>query len=109
MPDGYRGLVVGRKRVEGEKQQIEDRWRGEYGNDAEGEEQEAGEEEEEVAVLEELATFEEVVVWDHEKVVDDGDGVVKGLEEWIRFAEAVSSFLLSFPFLSFFFFCCFIP
>lgn len=96
MPDGYRGLVVGRKRVEGEKRDAEDRWRDGYGDDAGGEGQEG--EEEEVAVLEELATFEEVVVWDHEKVVDDDDGVVKGLEEWIRFAQAVSSFLLSFSY-----------
>ena len=101
MPDGYRGLVVGRKGVEGEKREVEDRWRCEYGNDAEGGEQEGGEEdedEEEVAILEELATFEEMVVWDHEKVVEDGDGIVKGLEEWIRFAEVVSPFS---PFLSF--------
>lgn len=93
MPDGYRGVVVRRKGSEGEKPKAKDRWRGEYGNDVEGEEQEEGEED--VAVLEELATFEEVVVWDHEKVVEDDDGIVKGLEEWIRFAEAVSSFFLS--------------
>lgn len=93
VPDGYRGLVVKRKRVEEREREGEDRWRrGECDNDA-GDDGQEEEEEEEVAVLEELATFEEVVVWDHEKVVEADDGVVKGMEEWIRFAEAVSSFL----------------
>lgn len=92
VPDGYRGVVVRRKGAEGGDRKVEDRWRkGEYGNDDQGEEQEEEEEEEEVAILEELATFEEVVVWDHEKTVEADDEVVKGLEEWARFAEAVSN------------------
>ena len=96
MPDGYRGVVVARKGAEGGDRKVEDRWRrGEYGNEDQGEEQEEGEEE--VAILEELATFEEVVVWGHEKAVEADDEVVKGLEEWIRFAEAVSFFFFPCP------------
>ena len=71
--------------------QVRDRWRkGECVNDAGGEGQE--EEDEEIPVLEELAAFEEVVVWDHEQVVEDDDGIVKAMGEWIRFAQAVSVF-----------------
>ena len=91
MPDGYRGVVVVKKRLEEEGNEGDERRR--RGNgflksdlDEEGEE----EGEEPVAVLEEVGAFEKIVVWDHEKVVEDDDGVVKGVAEWIRFAEAVS-------------------
>lgn len=56
--------------------------------------QDEGEEEEdlEVKVLEEQATFDEVMVWGHEVVVDEGsDPYVRGVEEWIGFAEQVRS------------------
>lgn len=89
MPVGYRGVVVRRKRLEGNGVGVGDRRRGvECENDAGVEGGDEGNEE--MGVLEEVAAFEEVVVWDHEKVVEDDDGVVKGMEEWIRFAEAVS-------------------
>lgn len=52
--------------------------------------EEEDEREEEVKVLEEVAGFEEVVVWAHDGVVDGDDVFVKGMEEWIMFAEAVS-------------------
>lgn len=52
--------------------------------------------EEQVRVLEEVASFEEVVVWGHERVVDRDDGFVRGIEEWIPFAEAVSFFCFCF-------------
>lgn len=38
----------------------------------------------------EKARFEEVVVWGHEALPDDDDPYVKGIEEWVAFAEAVS-------------------
>ena len=47
-------------------------------------------EEEEVKVLEEVASFEELIVWGHEAMPEDDDTFVKGMEEWVRFAEAVS-------------------
>lgn len=95
MPTGYRGVAVKKKSEEG-RDAVEDRRRrrrrrrNEYTNEYGDEVGEEEEEEEQVAVLEEVAAFEEVVVWDHEKVVEADDGIVKGLAEWIRFAEAVS-------------------
>lgn len=43
-----------------------------------------------VGTLEEVAEFEEVIVWDHEAIRSGDDAFVKGMEEWIRFAEVVS-------------------
>lgn len=43
-----------------------------------------------VKVLEEAASFEEMVVWGHEVLPGSDDPYVKGVEEWIAFAEAVS-------------------
>ena len=42
-------------------------------------------------VMEEQAGFEEIVVWGHE-VLPDGmaDPYVRGMEDWIQFAENVS-------------------
>lgn len=88
MPAGYRGVAVKKKSEEGRDGVEERRRRNEYANEYSDEV--AEEEEEQVAVLEEVAAFEELVVWDHEKVVEDDDGIVKGLAEWIRFAGAVS-------------------
>ena len=44
----------------------------------------------ETKVLDEIAEFDEVVVWGHEQIVDSNDGFIKGIAEWIPFAEAVS-------------------
>ena len=59
----------------------------------EGEEGE--EEREEVIVLNEVGSFEKVVIWNHESMVDGDDDFVKGLKEWIGFAEAVSHVFLA--------------
>lgn len=60
----------------------------------EEDEEEVGEEDGErsqtVGTLEEVAEFEEVIVWDHEAIRSSEDAFVKGMEEWIRFAEVVS-------------------
>ncbi|OAL40366.1 hypothetical protein AYO20_00102 [Fonsecaea nubica] len=42
-----------------------------------------------VKVLEELSTFEEVIVWGHDAVPTNEDTFVKGIEEWVAFAEAI--------------------
>ena len=52
-------------------------------------EQNEGAEDEPVKVLEEQAAFEEVVLWGHESTPDVNDSYVKGIEEWISFAETV--------------------
>lgn len=52
-------------------------------------EQDEGAEEEPVKILEEQAFFDEVVLWGHESTPDENDLYVKGIEEWISFAETV--------------------
>ncbi|OAP65779.1 hypothetical protein AYL99_01751 [Fonsecaea erecta] len=42
-----------------------------------------------VKTLEELSTFEEVIVWGHDAVPTTENAFVKGIEEWIAFAEAI--------------------
>jgi len=48
-----------------------------------------GAEDEPVKILEEQASFDEVVLWGHESTPDETDPYVKGIEEWIAFAETV--------------------
>jgi ribonuclease H2 subunit C len=45
----------------------------------------------ETLAMDQHASFGEVTVWDHEAVPEGADVYVKGIEEWIGFAEAVSS------------------
>ena len=96
MPEGYRGVVVrecGEGEMLGTGGQGREERRGVNGvlrEAQEEEEEEEKEEEEAIQVLEEVAKFEEVVVWGHELVPDRDDVFVKGMAEWIRFAEAVS-------------------
>jgi ribonuclease H2 subunit C len=42
-----------------------------------------------VKVLDALATFDELTVWGHDQVPATHDPFVKGIEEWISFAEAI--------------------
>lgn len=56
----------------------------------------AGEEDEsevpvEVKLFSKEATFDEVVVWGHEALPEADDAYVKSIEEWMKFAEAVSA------------------
>ena len=44
-----------------------------------------------VKMLEEIGSFDEVVVWGHEQVPAEDDVFVRGMEEWIGFAEAMHS------------------
>ena len=41
-------------------------------------------------VLEETGGFDDIMVWGHEALPEGEDPYVKGLEEWIGFAEKVS-------------------
>lgn len=45
--------------------------------------------EEPVKILEAQGTFEDIVVWGHEIPPAADDSFVKGVEEWLRFAESV--------------------
>jgi ribonuclease H2 subunit C len=44
-----------------------------------------------VKILEAVATFDEVTVWAHDQIPAADDIFVKGIEEWIAFAEAIHS------------------
>ncbi|CAD6573079.1 MAG: hypothetical protein ASARMPREDX12_005805 [Alectoria sarmentosa] len=81
VPQGYRGVIVKEAGTEGTAFHTSGK------RDLEGEEGE--EEREEVIVLNEVGSFEKVVIWNHESMVDGDDDFVKGLKEWIGFAEAM--------------------
>lgn len=55
----------------------------------EEEDEENREAEEDVKILEEIGTFDEVMVWGHEQMPAGDDVFVRGIEEWIGFAEAM--------------------
>lgn len=81
VPQGYKGIIV--KEAGKEKTAFEK-------IEKESLEGEGGEEEqEEVTVLNEIGSFERVVIWNHESMVDGDDAFVKGLGEWISFADAM--------------------
>lgn len=87
VPEGYKGVVV----REGAKENVAS-----LGGDAErlrrsdGEMDEDEDDEDEVVkVMEEVGEFDSFVVWGHENFVDGEDTFIRGVEEWIGFAEAV--------------------
>lgn len=80
LPQGYRGVIV--KEV-GKETCLQNRDKGEL----DGEEGE--EEQEEATLLKEVGSFEKIVVWNHESMVNGDDAFVKGVSEWIDFAEAM--------------------
>ncbi|KAL4938077.1 hypothetical protein BDV06DRAFT_201739 [Aspergillus oleicola] len=50
---------------------------------------EEGEQAETVKILEKQATFGDYMVWGHETIPAADDSFVKGVEEWVKFAEAM--------------------
>jgi ribonuclease H2 subunit C len=46
----------------------------------------------ETLVMDQHARFEEIMIWEHEAVPEGTDVYVKGIEEWIGFAEAVCEY-----------------
>jgi ribonuclease H2 subunit C len=50
---------------------------------------EDAEQEEPVKILEKQATFDDYMVWGHELAPAADDSFVKGVEEWLKLAEAV--------------------
>ena len=52
-------------------------------------EQDERDADEPIKILEEQASFDEVVLWGHESTPDENDPYMKGIEEWIVFAETV--------------------
>jgi ribonuclease H2 subunit C len=44
-----------------------------------------------VKILEAVGTFDEFTVWGHDQIPAADDTFVKGIEEWVAFAEAIHS------------------
>lgn len=64
-----------------------------YREEGEDDDEEAGNQEEkvDVKIVETAATFDGIMVWEHGTIPEDDDAYVKGITEWIGFAEAVST------------------
>ncbi|RAL12154.1 ribonuclease H2 subunit C [Aspergillus homomorphus CBS 101889] len=78
VPEGYEGVIAkstdrtlprSRRKIEAEVEEVEP--------------------EEPVRILEKQGTFKEYTVWGHELVPAADDAFVRGVEEWIRLAEAM--------------------
>ncbi|KAL2050228.1 hypothetical protein ABVK25_009589 [Lepraria finkii] len=82
VPAGYQGIVVKEAKEGKDTEKDSDKQNIRDGEDFE--------EEEEANMLQDLGSFDEVVLWGHESIVESEDPFVKGMEEWISFAEAVS-------------------
>ena len=67
---------------------------GQKGSNGSAEDDVEAEPEEPVKILEKQNTFDEFMVWGHESIPAADDPYVKGVEEWLKLAEAVCSLLL---------------
>ena len=85
VPTGYKGVIV--KQAKKEKDTRKDTEKKDV-RDGEDNEEKA---EEEFSMMQDLGSFDKVMLWGHESTVESEDPFVKGMEEWIGFAEAVSS------------------
>ncbi|KAK5121778.1 hypothetical protein LTR85_004653 [Meristemomyces frigidus] len=90
IPEGYRGYVlektnklVSQKPVQKPHTHV-DTETAERADDELDEEEPA-----EVKVMEQKGCFDEIMLWGHEVVPEEDDEYVKGVEEWIAFAEAM--------------------
>lgn len=77
IPKGYRGIVISSTdRILPKETQAED--------------DEDAEEVPEVKIMEEQSEFEDIMVWGHEALPDDTtDPYMRGVQEWIAFADQV--------------------
>ncbi len=94
VPRGYTGTVI-REAVAEPRDQRRSSEPDAGSREGEGEEEE--EVQDEMKSLESVASFEEMVIWGHEAVPEGDDAFVKGVEEWVGFAEAVSWVFPFFP------------
>jgi len=51
---------------------------------------ESGDGDEDSRTLQAISSFDKIMLWSHETTVLEDDPFVKGMGEWIHFAEAVS-------------------
>lgn len=84
VPQGYKGLILKsteKTLVEAVPVQIVE----EEADDDESEEELP----EPVKIIEKVSSFEEMTIWGHDHVPSAEDDFIKGVEEWIAFAEAI--------------------
>ncbi|KAF1821544.1 ribonuclease H1 small subunit [Dissoconium aciculare CBS 342.82] len=86
LPSGYRGYVLEKttEMLQPEATSADPR----ESRDEQGEEREL---QGDVHIMGVKAQFEEVMVWAHEVVPEDDDPYVRGIQDWINLADAVSS------------------
>jgi ribonuclease H2 subunit C len=86
LPSGYRGYVLEKttEMLQPEATSADPR----ESRDEQGEEREL---QGDVHIMGMKAQFEEVMVWAHEVVPEDDDPYVRGIQDWITLADAVSS------------------
>ena len=82
IPEGYSGVVV---KAEA-KPQLGEQQTERMVTDAGGT---TGTAESELKLLEEVGQFDEIMIWGHETIAEGDNVFVKGLSEWIGFAESV--------------------
>ena len=86
--EGYQGVVLERtEKLVPQKRPTEEHLRLE--EEVDGDVEMEMEKQVEVKMMERKAGFEEILVWGHEMAPEDDDVYVKGVQEWIAFAEAV--------------------
>lgn len=99
LPEGYTGMLVKKtddvlsEEKKAKMPTAEELRAMEEGDDMDedGEGMGLGKDEEvEVKMLEQTAEFDEMVVWGHEALPETDDVYVRGVEEWVGFAAAVS-------------------
>lgn len=90
IPEGYTGVILSKANAGNEVAEETTKQMERDGGELGGEEGEEGGGFEEAQALEEVASFDKIVLWGHESLVEGDDPFVKGVEEWIGFAEAVS-------------------
>lgn len=90
VPEGYQGVVLSKtdKSLPPKPPTAEELRRMEEGEDDEMDME--IEKAADVKTMEQMYSFDEIVVWGHEVLPEDDDVYVKGVGEWVKFAEAVS-------------------
>ena len=78
MPEGYKGIIV---KKSGEKQQ--------QVTEQQAEDEETEVDEDRVERISAIGSFDEIMVWGHDTRISEDDSFVKGIGEWISFAETV--------------------
>ncbi|RDL39969.1 Uncharacterized protein BP5553_04309 [Venustampulla echinocandica] len=88
VPKGYRGLVLtSTDRILPTKEQSPGVKNGDEGSEGD----EDAEEVPGVKVVEEMSEFDDIMIWGHETLADETDPYMKGVEEWVLFAERIHS------------------